>query len=408
MSTEKVRLQDICISISDGDHQAPPKSNSGVPFVTISNITNLNQIDFSDTMFVPRWYYEKIDSKRKAKTNDILYSVVGSFGIPVFIKNNKEFIFQRHIAILRPNIKEIVPEYLYYVMLGREFYMIADSVAVGAAQRTITLSSLRNIEIVIPEIVKQQRIVNIISTYDDLIENNQKQIKLLEEAAQRLYKEWFIDLRFPGHENIEIVDGVPEGWNIRPFKEIFSYVRGKSYKSSELSESEGVLLVNLKNINAFGGYKRNAEKRYLGTYKADQGLDAGDIVMGVTDMTQERRLVGHVAIVPDLGENMTFSMDLIKLIPKSVTRGYLYSAMRFGRYSEQISPFANGVNVLHLKPEAIMNMIMVVPSRDILERYENIFESYREKIELLEKQSNYLTEARNRLLPKLMSGEIEV
>ena len=149
MSTKKVRLQDICISISDGDHQAPPKSNSGVPFVTISNITNLNQIDFSDTMFVPRWYYEKIDSKRKAKANDILYSVVGSFGIPVFIKNNKEFIFQRHIAILRPNIKEIVPEYLYYVMLGREFYLIADSVAVGAAQRTITLSSLRNIEIVI-------------------------------------------------------------------------------------------------------------------------------------------------------------------------------------------------------------------------------------------------------------------
>lgn len=250
--------------------------------------------------------------------------------------------------------------------------------------------------------------MDILSAYDDLIENNQKQIKLLEEATQRLYKEWFVDLRFPGHENVEIVDGVPEGWNIRPFNEVFSYVRGKSYKSSELSESEGVLLVNLKNINAFGGYKRNAEKRYIGTYKADQRLDAGDIVMGVTDMTQERRLVGHVAIVPDLGENMTFSMDLIKLIPKTVTGSYLYSAMRFGRYSEQISPFANGVNVLHLKPEAIMNMIMVVPSKDVLERYENIFESYRKKIELLEKLSNYLTEARNRLLPKLMSGEIEV
>ena len=86
----------------------------------------------------------------------------------------------------------------------------------------------------------------------------------------------------------------------------------------------------------------------------------------------------------------------------------MYSAMRFGRYSEQISPFANGVNVLHLKPEAIMNMIMVVPSKDVLERYKNIFELYRKKIELLEKQNDYLTEARDRLLPKLMSGEIEV
>jgi hypothetical protein len=282
------------------------------------------------------------------------------------------------------------------------------NISQGTAQDNLSWKKLSTIKFPMPSIDIQNKIVDILSTYDDLIENNQKQIKLLEEAVQRLYKEWFIDLQFPGHENVEIVDGVPEGWNIRPFNEVFSYVRGKSYKSSELSESEGVLLVNLKNINAFGGYKRNAEKRYIGTYKANQRLDAGDIVMGVTDMTQERRLVGHVAIVPDLGENMTFSMDLIKLIPKSVTGSYLYSAMRFGRYSEQISPFANGVNVLHLKPEAIMNMIMVVPSKEVLERYENIFESYRKKIELLEKLSNYLTEARDRLLPKLMSGEIEV
>lgn len=282
------------------------------------------------------------------------------------------------------------------------------NISQGTAQDNLSWKKLSTIKFPMPSIDIQNKIVDILSTYDDLIKNNQKQIKLLEEAVQRLYKEWFIDLQFPGHENVEIVDGVPEGWNIRPFNEVFSYVRGKSYKSSELSESEGVLLVNLKNINAFGGYKRNAEKRYIGTYKANQRLDAGDIVMGVTDMTQERRLVGHVAIVPDLGENMTFSMDLIKLIPKSVTGSYLYSAMRFGRYSEQISPFANGVNVLHLKPEAIMNMIMVVPSKEVLERYENIFESYRKKIELLEKLSNYLTEARDRLLPKLMSGEIEV
>ena len=314
-------------------------------------------------------------------------------------------VFESHIIRVRLKSEENPLFYYYYF---KSPLSPVSTIVSQCAQAGIRGSDLSNLEVICPSRDIQDKIVDILSAYDDLIENNQKQIKLLEEATQRLYKEWFIDLRFPGHENVGIVDGVPEGWNIRPFNEVFSYVRGKSYKSSELSESEGVLLVNLKNINAFGGYKRNAEKRYLGTYKADQSLDAGDIVMGVTDMTQERRLVGHVAIVPDLGENMTFSMDLIKLIPKSVTRGYLYSAMRFGRYSEQISPFANGVNVLHLKPEAIMNMIMVVPSRDVLERYENLFESYRRKIELLEKQSNYLTEARDRLLPKLMSGEIEV
>ena len=90
--------------------------------------------------------------------------------------------------------------------------MKADSVAIGAAQRTITLNSLRNIEVDVPKIETQRRIADILSTYDDLIENNQKQIKLLEEAVQRLYKEWFVDLRFPGYEQTKLIDGVPEGW----------------------------------------------------------------------------------------------------------------------------------------------------------------------------------------------------
>lgn len=207
MSWEKMKLIDCCISIADGDHQPPPKSETGVPFVTIANIVN-NQFDFDNSMFVPESYYEKLDNKRKAQENDILYSVVGSFGIPVLIKDNKPFVFQRHIAILRPN-ENVDARFLYYTMLSRDFYMKADAVAIGAAQRTVSLTSLRNIEITVPPIETQRRIADILSAYDDLIENNRKQIKLLEEAAQRLYKEWFVDLRFPGHEHTKIVDGVP-------------------------------------------------------------------------------------------------------------------------------------------------------------------------------------------------------
>ena len=112
MSWEKVKLIDCCVSIADGDHQPPPKSETGIPFVTIANIVN-NQFDFTNSMFVPNYYYEKLDSKRKAQKGDILYSVVGSFGIPVFIKDNKPFVFQRHIAILRPN-GNIDARFLYY------------------------------------------------------------------------------------------------------------------------------------------------------------------------------------------------------------------------------------------------------------------------------------------------------
>ena len=211
MSWETMKLSECCVSIADGDHLPPPKADSGVPFVTISNINATNQFDFTNTMFVPQEYYDKLDSKRKAKVGDVLYSVVGSFGIPVYIKEDKPFVFQRHIAILRPNEK-ILPRFLYYTMLSKAFYAKADAAAIGAAQRTVSLTALRNIEIDVPTIEEQTRIVNVLSAYDDLIENNQKQIKLLEEAAQRLYKEWFVDFRFPGYENMPIIDGVPQGW----------------------------------------------------------------------------------------------------------------------------------------------------------------------------------------------------
>ena len=407
MSWKKVKLREVCKSISDGDHQPPPKATSGIPFVTIANIKD-NKFDFTNTMFVSREYYEKLDSKRKAQEGDILYSVVGSFGIPVYIDNECEFVFQRHIAILRPNKEKILPEFLYYTMLSRDFYMRADAVALGAAQRTVSLTSLRAMEIELPPIRIQENIVKALKPYDQLIENNKKQIKLLEEVAQRIYKEWFIDLHFPGYENVKIADGVPEGWEREKLSDIFDYVRGKSYTSKEIVNTGGVLMINLKNIKAYGGYNHNAEKRFIGKFKDEQTLNVGDIVMGITDMTQERRLVGHVAIIPDLDEKMTFSMDLIKIIPKKVTRGFLYETMLYGGLSKRLSLLANGVNVLHLKPEAMMDMKILIPNCSIMKQYDAMFEIYYRRIEVLQKQCDIAREAHNRLLPKLMSGEIKV
>lgn len=208
----KMKLSECCSSISDGDHQPPPKAETGIPFVTISNMTSANQFDFSDTLFVSQDYYDKLDEKRKARKNDVLYSVVGSFGIPVFMKEDKAFVFQRHIAILRPDSEKIIPKFLFYTMLTKDFYAKADAAAIGAAQRTISLASLRNMEICVPDKIRQSKIVDTLAAYDDLIENHQKQIKLLEETAQRLYKEWFVDLHFPNSEYVEILDGVPKGW----------------------------------------------------------------------------------------------------------------------------------------------------------------------------------------------------
>lgn len=277
MIFEKVKLKEICSSISDGDHQAPPKVTKGVPFVTISNITNTNQFDFSNTMFVPQEYYDRLDSKRKAQEGDILYSVVGSFGIPVYIKETTPFVFQRHIAILRPNVDKIVPEFLYYTMLNRDFYMKADAVALGAAQRTISLTALRNMEIEIPHIEVQKKIAKVLASYDDLIENNQKQIKLLEEAAQRLYKEWFVDLRFPGHEDVAIVDSVPEGWKKEKLINIADVQYGFAFDGSLFnSQGKGTPIIRIRNIpsGTTSDYTtQEADDQYI--------VSNGDIVVGM-------------------------------------------------------------------------------------------------------------------------------
>ena len=150
----KVKVEDVCIYVSDGDHMPPPKSATGIPFIMISNIQN-NHIFWDNTAFVSRDYFDNITDKRKPKRGDVLYTVTGSFGIPVLVDYDKEFCFQRHIALLRPN-ERIMQKYLYYVMQNPIVYEQARKKATGTAQKTVSLSVLRKIEIPFVESLEEQ------------------------------------------------------------------------------------------------------------------------------------------------------------------------------------------------------------------------------------------------------------
>ena len=380
MSWEKVKLIDCCVSIADGDHQPPPKSETGIPFVTIANIVN-NQFDFTNSMFVPNYYYEKLDSKRKAQKGDILYSVVGSFGIPVFIKDNKPFVFQRHIAILRPN-GNIDARFLYYTMLSRDFYMKADAAAIGAAQRTVSLTALRNIEITVPPIETQRRIADIVSAYDDLIENNRKQIKLLEEAAQRLYKEWFVDLRFPNHEHTKIVDGVPEGWEESGLSRIAEFKRGKTITKAQIEP--GTVPVVAGGLGP-AYYHNVANTKAPVITVSGSGANAGFTRMYYTDV-----FASDCSFVDK--SSCAFLPFVYCFL---VSRKFELDSLQKG--SAQPHVYAKDINTLHI----------CIPNNDLLHRFCGLADSLFSKIGLLEKQNNNLTQARDRLLPKLMSGEVE-
>ena len=174
MSDKKLKLLECCVSISDGDHQPPPKQEQGVPFITISNFDSINNISFDSCMFVSEEYYNSLPDMKRGQKGDVLYSVVGSFGIPILIRENVKFVFQRHIAILRPNREIVLPEYLYYLLLNPDFYRQAEKYAIGAAQRTISLDSLRNMDVSIHSMDEQNKIVKLLSAIDEKIMNNCK------------------------------------------------------------------------------------------------------------------------------------------------------------------------------------------------------------------------------------------
>lgn len=411
MTWEKVKLGDISRVSSSKRIFARQYVEKGIPFYRQKEIIDKkNKNSIISPLFISVDTYNEIKKKFGVPVKgDLLITAVGvTLGIP-YVVDDEIFYFKDGNLIWLSNFKEnINSKYIYYWIISDIGQKAMWSRVIGSAQPALTIDSIKQFEIPVPTYSLQNKIVKILESYDDFIENNQKQIKLLEEAAQRLYKEWFVDLHFPGYETTPIIDGVPEGWEKKKLVKVFDYVRGKSYSSKEIVENGKTLLINLKNIRAFGGYNRNAEKCYIGKYSDSQKLQAGDIVMGVTDMTQERRLVGHVAVVPDLGKDMIFSMDLIKLIPLTVEKSFLYSVMFYGGYSKQIAVLANGTNVLHLKPESMMSMEMLVPSNEIMSKYDDKFKNFYKKIELLENQNTILAEARDRLLPKLLSGELEV
>ena len=397
MSWEKMKLNDVCISISDGDHQPPPKANKGVPFVTISNITNTNQFDFSNTMFVPQEYYDGLDSKRKVHEGDVLYSVVGSFGIPVYIKNNTPFVFQRHIAILRPNVYKIAPQFLYYTMLNRDFYLKADATAIGAAQRTVSLTALRNMEIKIPHIETQKQIAKILSSYDNLIDNNQKQIKLLEEAAQHLYKEWFVDLYFPGYEDVPIVDGVPEGWKKDTLSGI-CYLKKITVLAGEVSpDTPYIGLEHMPRVDfclsSWGNAGDVSSNKFF--YEAD------DIIFG--------KIRPYFHKVGFALNNGVVSTDSFVMRAQEGFWGLLLMTVfskAFVDYSYQLCK--EGAKMPRADWNQMKQYSVLVPDEQTRSCFEKNIRYITRQIKGLAFQNRLLAEARDRLLPKLMSGELEV
>ena len=391
MKWEKVKLSEVTEYITDGDHQPAPKSDSGVLFVKIKDIQD-NCLTFDNALFVPQEYYNQLPKNRKAVYGDTLYTVVGSYGIPAFVNHNIPFCFERNIALLHPN-NRVIPKYLYYVVKNPIFYGNANNIANGSAQKLIPLSKLAGMEVSVPPIERQETIVNILSAYDELIENNQKQIKLLEEAAQRLYKEWFVDLRFPGHETTPIVDGVPEGWKEQSLYQIADVVMGQSPKS-EYYNQVGEGLPFHQGVGSYGN-RFVSDETYSTSFT--RIAEAGSILFSV------RAPVGRLNLTKN---KVVIGRGLAAINHRRGAQSYLFYLLKEKFFRDDI--IGNGSIFASISKEELLNQTFLIPIDSLVGQFNGIAGGIDKKIDILSEQIRLLTEARNRLLPKLMSGEIEV
>lgn len=249
----------------------------------------------------------------------------------------------------------------------------------GTAQDNLSWEKLSTIKFCIPEYKEQCRIADILSAYDDLIENNQKQIKLLEEVAQRLYKEWFVDLRFPGHENTKIVDGVPKGWSRGLLKELISVNYGKDHKKAP---DDG-------NIPVYGsgGLMR----------KCNKSLFSGEAVL-----IPRKGSLNNIMYVDETFWTVDTMFYATMKQPHTAIFVYFF-VKAFDMYSMNI-----GAAVPSMTTKILDAMDVVIPDKETLEKFDKLTKTYFNKIKTLQGQNERLKTARDLLLPKLMSGEVEV
>lgn len=376
----------------------------GYKMINMGELFSYDRIYDIPMELVPLKDSEKINAKVEA--GDLLFArqslvLEGAGKCSIVMETSDLTVFESHIIRVRLKSEENPLFYYYYF---KSPLSPVSTIVSQCAQAGIRGSDLSNLEVICPSRDIQDKTVDILSAYDDLIENNQKQIKLLEEAAQRLYKEWFINLRFPGYENVEIVDGVPEGWNINRADYYFKITIGKTPSRAEkqwfTNSGEGTPWISISDMGETGAF----------AFYSKEDLTADAIVrhnMKVVPkgsvLVSFKLTVGRVAIT---GDDMCTNEAIAHFyIDNDLDRAYTYCYLKNFEYDSlgNTSSISKAIN-----SKIIKSMPFIMPTRDILERFSMIVQPILDQIEFKQITIFRLTEARDRLLPKLMCGEIEV
>ena len=392
------------VDIIDGDRgKNYPKQNEFLDkgyclFLNTGNVT-AEGFSFETNQFITEEKDRSLN-KGKLQRGDIVYTTRGTVGNAAFYSNAvpyENIRINSGMVILRCDDEVINNSFLYQILKSAHYRHYFKSFCTGTAQPQLPIKNLKNIIVDIPARIKQDRIANCLSAYDDLIENNQKKIKLLQEAAQRLYKEWFVDLRFPGYEDVQIVDGVPEGWKKTTIEN--KCTLKKTIVHPEETQT-GTAYIGLEHIprhdfclSNWGDASEVSSNKYIYNQK--------DIIFG-----QIRPYFHKVGFAINDG---VASTDSFIMKPDERCWGLFLltvSSDAFVQFAYQTCK--EGAKMPRADWRQMKEYPLLIPGASLLCRFETFVAEITDKIRTIVLQNRYLTEARNRLLPKLMSGEIEL
>lgn len=390
------KLNDVCELIVDCPHSTEPDEGEGYPIIRTTNI-GVGYLDLEGVQRVSKAAYDRRNIRAVPRPNDLILAREAPAGNVGIIREGMEVCLGQRTVLIRPKAEKVSPLFLnYYLNAPKQRHALLSN-SNGATVSHVNMPIIRNLVIGLPDRETQDRIADVLSAYDELIENNRRQIKLLEEAAQRLYKEWFIDLKFPGHETTPIVDGLPEGWRMGCLGECCALIKTIS-KQDERTGNE--LYIGLEHMP-----KDSICLRAHGV--------AADVVGNKTEFRKGDVLFGKirpyfhkVGFAQFDGVTSTDAIVMRAVEGKQAFLLAVASSDEFVSYATATSK--TGTKMPRADWAAMKSYQVPIPSADVASRFENICESFLSAIAQCSSLIVAAREARDRLLPKLMSGEIEV
>lgn len=405
MMWEKVKLGDIATCIQPGPFGSQlhnsDYSKEGTPIIMPKDIVG-GAIVHSGLLKVSEEHVKRL-SRHQVYEGNLMVARKGDVRKCAYITANENgWMTGSDCLKVVLDESKCYPKFIYYQLRSEHIGRWLEKVSIGATMPSLNTGLLSGIEMVLPPIEIQKQIAGILSVYDDLIENNQKQIKLLEEAARRLYKEWFVDLRFPGHENTEIVDGVPEGWNWCKLEDAIQLDPKVTLTKERMKQ-----LIPMSALSTSSMVLDESQFTETTSNSGSKFQNGDTLLARITPCLEN----GKTAYVSGLksDEGAVGSTEYIVMRAKTINSYMVYLLARTDDFRQSaINSMSGSDGRQRVKSDKLKMLDYLHPTSELVEKFENVEEPIFEKIYRLSKQMQQAKQARDLLLPKLMSGEVEV